>query len=64
MTKKRKNPSTVWYRQAEAARRLGIPRTTLISRLARGDFRTSKRGGTLFVALPSDATQPSKTAAA
>ena len=52
MTTKRKSPTTEWLRAAPAAKRLGIPRTTLINRVARGDFKTRKLGDVLFIAVP------------
>lgn len=48
----RKEPGTEWVRMAKAARRLGVPRTTLINRVAKGEFRTMTVDDTLFVAIP------------
>jgi hypothetical protein len=48
---KRKEPME-WMRMAPAARRLGIPRTTLINRVAKGEHKTKMVGDTLFVAVP------------
>lgn len=52
MPLKRKNPPTEWLRPADLAKRLGVPRTTLINRIARGDYKTKKLGGVLFVQVP------------
>ena len=45
-----------WLRMAPAARRLGIPRTTLINRVAKGEHKTKLIGDTLFVSVPKVAT--------
>lgn len=41
-----------WLRMTDAARRLGVPRTTLINRVAKGDHKAKTVGGTLFVLVP------------
>jgi hypothetical protein len=46
-----------WMRMAPAARRLGIPRTTLINRVAKGEHKTKMVGDTLFVAVPFEPQQ-------
>lgn len=48
---KRKETRTEWLRMTDAARRLGVPRTTLIHRVAKGEHKTKTLGGTLFVAV-------------
>jgi hypothetical protein len=50
MTKRKEEME--WLRMAPAARRLGLPRTTLINRVAKGEHKTKLIGGTLFVAVP------------
>lgn len=50
-----------WLRMAPAARRLGVARTTLINRVAKGEHRTKLVGDTLFVAVP---VEPQQIAAA
>lgn len=49
---KRKESRVTWVRMAEAARRLDVPRTTLINRVAKGEHKTKTIGNTLFVAVP------------
>ena len=51
MTTKRKE-LTQWLRVATAAKALGVPRTTLVYRIAKGEYRTKTVGNVLFVALP------------
>lgn len=48
---KRSQPKEVgeWMRQTAAARRLGIPRTTLKYRVMRGDFETKDVAGVTLV---------------
>lgn len=50
--RQRKETPTEWVRMTEAARRLGVPRTTLINRVAKGEHKTKVLGDTLFVAVP------------
>lgn len=52
MPLKRKKTRSEWLRVTDAAKQLGVPRTTLINRIARGDFKTRKLGGVLFVQMP------------
>lgn len=55
MTKRKEQME--WLRMAPAARRLGIPRTTLINRVAKGEHKTKLIGDTLFVAVPKEAAE-------
>ncbi|MBY0490662.1 MAG: hypothetical protein K2R93_12540 [Gemmatimonadaceae bacterium] len=52
---KRKETRIEWVRMAEAARRLKVPRTTLIHRVAKGEHKTKVVGDTVFVAVPKAA---------
>jgi hypothetical protein len=58
MPDERKNqsqkPQGEWVRQFEAAARLRIPRTTLVGRMARGEFKTKRLGGVVFVWVDAD----------
>lgn len=53
MTKRKEQVE--WLRMANAARRLGVPRTTLINRVAKGEFKTRTVDDTLFIAVPVEA---------
>lgn len=52
---KRKETGIEWLRVLPASKRLGLPRSTLLHRIAKGEHRTKSVGGTLFVAVPKQA---------
>lgn len=55
MTKRKEQVE--WLRMASAARRIGVPRTTLINRVAKGEFKTKVVDDTLFIAVPVEAAK-------